>query len=450
MSDLIGIIALFALVALNGFFVAAEFALVSVRRTRIEQLADEGNAAARVTHRALGNLDLYIAATQLGITMASLGLGFVAEPAIHHLLEGPLESWLHLSPSAVSGISFAVAFTISTVLHIVFGELAPKSVALQRSEQTALFVARPLLFFTAIFRPVISGLNLLGNLVVRLAGMQAVTGHHTPHSEEEIRMIVSASSQEGVLEEQEKELLYNVFDLSDTPTRAIMTPRVDVVAIEESATLSQLIELNRSQGYSRLPVYRQTTDHILGVAYVADVMGHLDALETTLVSEIMRPTFFVPESMKAIDLFREFQKRKTHMAVVLDEFSGTAGLVTLEDVLEEIVGEIYDETDEEETSGVERPSPGVVVLDASLHIDEVEEILGVSLEEDDDGVFETLSGFVYHHFGYIPQVGEEFEFAAWTFRVEAADERRVSLVRVTRHPETMTEDQEGYSGVAPL
>jgi CBS domain containing-hemolysin-like protein len=434
MSDVLGLLALIFLVAMNGFFVAAEFALVSVRRTRIDQLAEEGNGAARITQRAVKNLDLYIAATQLGITMASLAIGFVAEPAIEHLLAPPLDS-AGVEPGTVKTVSFIAAFAVSTALHIVFGELAPKSLALQRSEQTSLFIARPLMVFTAVFRPVIIVLNALGNAVVGLFGLKAAGGHHTAHSEEEIRMIVSASSQEGVLEEEEKELLYNVFDLSDTPVRSIMTPRVDMVAIDATETLAKLLRLNDEHGYSRVPVYRETTDNVVGIASMPDVLKHLENLNHVTVGEIARPTYFAPEGMKVIDLFRVLQQKKTHMAIVVDEFGGTAGVVTLEDVLEELVGEIYDETDEEEESRVQNLGEGVYVLDAGLHTDEVEEVLGVSLDEEDDGEFDTLSGFVYHQFGYIPQEGEEFEFAGWTFRVEAADERRVSLVRVSRRPD---------------
>lgn len=431
MSDLFGLFALFFLVLLNGYFVAAEFALVSVRRTRIDQLTDEGNARARVTQRALKNLDLYIAATQLGITMASLGLGFIAKPAINNLIEGPLLN-AGVDKATVPTVSFAIAFGLSTILHIVFGELAPKSIALQRSEQTALWVSAPLMLFTAVFKPAIFSLNALGNAVVRLFGLHPVSGHHTAHSEEEIRMIVSASSQEGVLEEQEKELLNNVFDLSDTPVRAIMTPRVDMVVIEESATLRRLIELNEEHGYSRVPVYRETNDNVVGIAHTADVLRHLSHLDEVRVADVLRPTYFAPEGMKVIDLFQVLQARKIHMAIVLDEFSGTAGVVTLEDVLEEVVGEIYDETDDEEEERVKHLGDGVYLLDAGLGVDQVEEVLGVSLDEKDDGEFDTLAGFIYHQFGYIPQRGEEFNFEGWTVRVEVADERRVFKVKVGR------------------
>lgn len=436
MSDLAGLFVVLLLVLLNGFFVAAEFALVSVRRTRIEQLTNEGNSLARLTHRLLKDLDLYIAATQLGITMASLGIGFIAEPAIEHLVAPTLLGW-DIAAASVTTISFALAFGLSTALHIVFGELAPKSLALQRAEQVALAISIPLIAFTTLFRPVIWLLNLTGNSVVRLFGLKPVPGHHGVHSEEEIRMIVSASRQEGVLEEQEKELLNNVFDLSDTPVRGIMTPRVDMIALDEKASLRRFMALNEEHGYSRVPIYRHTNDNIVGVAYIGDVLKHLDHLDEVTLSEVARPAFFAPENMKVIDLFQLFQKKKTHMAIVVDEFGGTAGVVTLEDALEEVVGEIYDEGDEpEEERQLEALGDGTYVFDAMINVDEVEKALGIDLDDEIQGNYETLSGFLFHKFEYIPQIGEEVEAEGWTFHVVEADERRVVKIRAYRKEAT--------------
>lgn len=432
MNDLLGLLALFFLVLMNGYFVAAEFALVSVRRTRIEQLAEEGNVAARATHRALQNLDLYIAATQLGITMASLAIGFVAEPAIEHLLHPVLERMdLSIPPQWEKAIPIAVAFAVSTILHIVFGELAPKSLALQRSEQVSLAIIRPLLFFTAIFKWAIVGLNALGNGVVRLLGLKAVAGHHTAYSEEEIRMIVSASSQEGVLEDSEKELVYNVFDLSDTTAREVMTPRMDMVVVDGAAPLRRLLELNAEHGYSRIPVFQDTADNIVGIAHTNDVLKHLEELDHLTIADVMRPVFFVPEGMKIKDLLAKMRDKKSHMSIVVDEFGGTAGLATLEDALEEIVGEIYDETDEDEIPLIEVLGEGLYLMDGSVTIHEVEERLGNELEEG-EAEYGTLAGFMTSYFGDIPEVGQSFVQDGWAFTVQEADQRRVARVRVER------------------
>ena len=433
MNDILGLVALFVLVLVNGFFVAAEFALVSVRRTRIDQLAEEGNSTAQATQRALQNLDLYIAATQLGITMASLGIGFVAEPAIEHLLE-PLLHDTALQDAQKKAIAFGTAFAISTVLHIVFGELAPKSWALQRPEQVSLMVTRPLLVFAGIFRWAIRGLNALGNGVVRMFGLKAVTGHHTAYSEEEIRMIVSASSQEGVLEDSEKELVYNVFDLSDTTVREVMRPRVDMVTVDSALPLRRLLELNAEHGYSRVPVYQDTADNIVGIAHTSDVLRHLEELDHLTIADVMRPVFFVPEAMKIKDLLAKMRAKKSHMSIVVDEFGGTMGLVTLEDAIEEIVGEIYDETDEEEEQPIIVIAEGIYLMDASLTVHEVEERLGSNLE-DGEAEYDTLAGFMTSHFGDIPEVGQSFYRNGWAFTVEEADQRRVTRVRVERAPE---------------
>lgn len=434
MNDILGIFALFGLVLMNGFFVAAEFSLVSVRRTRIDQLADEGVAAAKLTQGALKNLDLYIAATQLGITMASLAIGFVAEPAIEHLV-APLLLGTALTEGQIRGISFGLAFAISTILHIVFGELAPKTWALQRSEQVSLLVTRPLLVFTFVFKWAIIVLNAMGNGVVRLFGLRGVAGHHTAYSEEEIRMIVGASSQEGMLEESERELVYNVFDLSDTTVREIMTPRVDMIVVDGASPVRRILELSAEHSYSRVPVYQDTPDNIVGIVHSADVLRHLDDLDTLTVADIMRKVFFVPESMKIKDLLAKMREKKSHLSVVVDEFGGTAGLVTLEDALEEIVGEIYDETDEEELPMFIEVGEGVYLIDGGMIVHDVEHILGSNLE-DGEGEFDTLGGFMTDRFGDIPEVGYTFLHEGWAFTVEEADERRVSRVRAERTDES--------------
>ncbi|SMB91967.1 hemolysin family protein [Deinococcus hopiensis] len=432
MNDWIRVASLLLLVLANGYFVAVEYALVSVRRTKIDQLVEEGNRAARMVQRVLSHLDLYIAAVQLGVSMMSLLIGFIAEPAIEHLTE-PLFQQAGVPHTYQQPAAFALAFILSTTLHIVLGELVPKSAALQKSEAMSLGLVRPLVAFTAIFRPVILGLNGLGGLVLRLLGLKAVAGHHTAYSEEEIRMIVSASSQEGVLEDDEKELVYNVFDLSDTTVREVMTPRVDMVVVDGASPLRRLVEMNEEHGYSRVPVFQDTADNIVGIAHTSDMLRYLSQLDTVVIADVMRPVFFVPEGMKIKDLLAKMREKKSHLSIVVDEFGGTAGLVTLEDALEEIVGEIYDETDEDEVSMIEVLGEGLYLMDASLTVGEVEERLGSNLE-DDEGEFDTLSGFMTNHFGDIPEIGQSFVYEGWAFTVEDADQRRVTRVRVERTP----------------
>ncbi|GAA4023332.1 hemolysin family protein [Deinococcus rubellus] len=438
MNDWIGVGALVLLVLLNGFFVAAEYALVSVRRTRIDQLAEDGSSAARTVQQVLAHLEQYIAAVQLGVSMMSLLIGFIAVPATVHLSQ-PLFTALGVPERWLTPFSFGLAFVLSTTLHIVFGELFPKSAALQRSERVAMMFAPPLVAFTIVFRPVIFVLNAFGRVVLRTFGFQPVAGHHTSYSEEEIRMIVSASSQEGVLEDDERELVYNVFDLSDTAVRSVLTPRGEMIVADGAAPIRRLLELNTEHGYSRVPVYQDNPDNIVGVAHTNDVLQHLEDLDQMTVAELMRPTFYVPESMSIKDLLTKMRQKKSHLAIVVDEFGGTSGLVTLEDALEEIVGEIYDETDEEEEPLVQQLAENIYLMDASLTVDAAEIYLGDALE-DEEGEFETLAGFVTNHFGDIPEPGAEFVHQGWLFTVEEADERRVSKVRVSRAEPTPPEE----------
>ncbi|MBB6098383.1 CBS domain containing-hemolysin-like protein [Deinobacterium chartae] len=432
---LLKLAAALGLVFLNGFFVATEFALIGVRRTRIDQLAEEGNSSAKLAQGAVRNLDLYIAGTQLGITMASLGLGWLGEPTIGRMIE----AFLHAYFPALEGqgwvrtIEVIIAFGLITTLHIVLGELAPKTLALQRPTEISLLVIRPMIAFIQVFRWAIQSMNWLGNRVVRTLGLPPVPAHASVHTEEELKMLVSASRQEGVLEENEKELLYNVFDLSDKQVREIMTPRVDMVAVPSDMALDAFVSIYEEHGYSRVPVYSETIDNIVGIVYARDLIKYRDALAQTVTGQIMQPTYYAPESMNILDIFKIMQSRKIIMSVVVDEFGGTAGIVTLEDVLEEIVGEIYDETDEEEEKPVQHLGEGVYLLDAGLHTDEVEEVLGIrSIDEDDEADYDTLSGFIYHRFGYIPRIGETTEYAGWRFEIIEGDERRVTKIRAER------------------
>lgn len=438
MSDLLGLLSLFVLVLINGYFVASEFALVSVRRTRIEQLVDEGVRAARDVKTALQQLDLYIAATQLGITMASLAIGFVAEPAIEHLLHPWLEKST-LSAGNVKAISFGVAFAVSTTLHIVFGELAPKSIALQLTEQTALAIAKPLMLFTVIFKPVIFVMNWLGNSIVGLMGLKPAGGHHSLYSEEEIRMILDSSSEAGMFEEQEREFLENVFEFDAITVKAIMTHRTEIIALPEDAPLRDLIQYRREHGYSRVPVYSGTLDNITGLVHTADALLYVEELDSHTLSTLKRPAYFVPESMTGRDLFNSLKTQKTHMAIVVDEFGGTAGLVTLEDAIEELVGDIYDETDEEEDH-IQVLGDNTYLVAGGVHMDEIETLLEQEIDNSDESEYETVAGFLFSRLGHIPKVGETIRANNWMFEVMEANDRAIQQVSIYPHLDTPEEE----------
>lgn len=344
------------LVFLNGYFVAAEFALVGVRKTRINELANKGNSAAKLVKQALDNLDSYISATQLGITLASLGLGWIGEPAIAHFLEPFLSGYLSAESAFITAHSLAIiiAFSFITFLHIVLGELAPKTIALQRAESTALFLIIPLAAFTAIFKPFIWFLNGAGNLVVKIIGLEPAKGHQLLHSEEEIKMILSQSSEGGVIPQKEVEMVKNIFKLGDTPVKKIMTPKKKMIAFELETPLPDLLDKASQNIHSRFPVYKGSINKIVGFIHVKDIyqqavdpIGEIAFEEESKKKlselDIIRNVIFVPPTLKADRVLLQMRKKRVHIAIIRSNSGKTEGLVTLEDVLEDVVGEIEDE-----------------------------------------------------------------------------------------------------------
>ncbi len=429
--ELTGLGILVVLILVNAFFVAAEYSLVSARHTKIQELVERGSRQAARVQRAQGNIGFFIAANQLGITVVSLLTGVVAEPAIGGLVKPLLE--LQLGEKLADGVSLAIAIGISAILSVIFAELVPKSIAIAKAETLAMALIQPLEVFAFVFGPISRALEWAGAGITRLFGIKpAEGGKYAAHSEDEIRMIVNASSQQGVLDEGEKELVYNVFDFGDKTVRNIMTPRTKMNAIEADVPLRELLDEYNKHGYSRIPVYDDDKDNIVGVAYTRDVLGKLEALDHSTVRDIMRVAIFVPESMGLRDFVNRLREKKTHMAIVVDEHEGTGGLATLEDVLEELVGEIYDETDEPEVASFQAISDGVYLLQADMPFSDVEELLEITVNEDDEGEFETVSGFIMHAFGDIPKAGEATVYDGWEFIVESADDRRVSLIRVRK------------------
>jgi len=406
MDTLIRLGVVLLLVFANGFFVATEFALVSVRRTRIDQLVNEGNQAARPVQRALDHLNDYISATQLGITMASLALGWVGEPALAHLIEPVVYLWpAPVAAATAYTLSVAVAFATITFLHIVLGELAPKTVALQRAETTALVVAWPVTLFLRLFWPAIWLLNTTGNRVVRLLGISPAGGHESVHSEEELKMLMASSEQAGVLEESEKQLLYRVFDFTDLTARQVMVPRPEIVAVPVTATLDEVVSQIERGGHSRLPVYEGSLDNIIGLIYGKDLIGCLRRPpECFNLRETMRPVLSVPMNKPLNDLLAEMRTNKSSLVILIDEFGGTAGLVTIKDILEELVGQISDEDDrrEEPLRAIDRDA---VLVDAHIPLATLNQRLNLNLPE---GEYETLAGFLLTQLDRIPVVGDEW------------------------------------------
>ncbi len=426
LADVLRLSLVALLVFANGFFVAAEFALVSVRRTRIAQLIKQGDRGARWVQRAIEEPDRFIAATQLGITLASLGLGWVGEPALGRLLQPLVDLFPAELESEVShGLSAGLAFAVITFLHVVVGELAPKSIALQNPERTSLIVARPTVLTEWLFKPAIWALNGAGNALLRLAGITPAEAHELVHSVEELKMLVSASTERGVMEDAEQAMLYAVFDFRDTLVRQVMVPRTEVIAVPADAGLEHMLETVAAYGYSKMPVYQDDLDHVLGVVHLKDiVLAQRDAAEQQPTARaIMRETVFVPEVAPVSTLLQVFRARRRHMAIALDEYGGTAGVVTLEDLLEEIFGEVSDPFDR---GAAIQPQPdGSSLVDGLTLIEEINQHFGLQLQ---DPYYDTIAGFILGRLGRLATVGDTITVDGVRLTVDAMDGKRVARV----------------------
>jgi CBS domain containing-hemolysin-like protein len=429
MSVWIQVASALVLAVLNGFFVAAEFALVKVRTTRIEELANAGSRAAALTRRQIRSLDVYLAASQLGITLASLGLGWAGENLAERLVQAlqPGFQIPGVPPHALGIIIAALAFMAITFLHVVIGEQAPKTVAIQRPDRVSLVVAYPLLLFYRLFALPIGLLNLASRLFLRVFGIRPTSERELAHSEEELRMILTASQQSGVLKDSELDLVQHVFDFADKRAKEIMIPRVDMVYLSTTWSRVRIMSAVNEHGFTRFPLCEGDPDHVIGMVHVKDLLI-LERRESFDLRSIARELLMVPETKSIDQLLREFQYRKMHMAVVLDEYGGTSGLVTLEDVLEEIVGEIQDE--------FEQPRPEVVELaedrylvDGKAPLEDLREQLDLAISP--NGV-DTLGGFVLEALGGIPSPGDQVEAGGYLIQVREMEGQRIRKLELTR------------------
>ena len=344
LSILTGLLGVLFFVLLNAFFVAAEFGLVSVRRTRVEELVAQGHPTAQVVRRALDDPDRFIAATQLGITIASLALGWIGEPALAHLFVPLLQflpqSWIGATAHSIAA---AIAFACITFLHVVAGELVPKSITLQHPERTAFFVARPMLVVSQIFRPAIWALNGAGNGLLRLLGIRPASGHERVHSVQELKMLIEASQEEGVLEAEEEQMLRAIFDLRTSRAAEVMVPRTEMICVPADATVEELADLAERTALTKFPVFEDDLDYIVGVVYLKDLLRPIRACRSDLTARaLMREALFLPETVSIADLLAHFRRARQPIAILVDEYGGTAVLVTLEDLLKGIVGDISD------------------------------------------------------------------------------------------------------------
>lgn len=416
------------LVAANAFMVAAEFALVATRRSKIAQMAAEGDRSAAIVQRSLGDLDRYISATQLGITLASLGLGWVGEPALASLIDGMLQQ-VGLRPDDMlvhSTASILAAFLIITFLHIVLGELAPKSVALVMPEHVSKLVIRPLILFSRIMSPFIYVLNGTANMILRVLRVQPASESQHVHSPEELRLIVMQAGADGTLDESDRAMLAGVFDFHEKRARDVMRPRTEMVALPIDATEPEVWAVLRRERYSRYPIYEDTIDDIIGVFLAKDLFLH-DSTEKFALRNFVREPLYVPDTRPAERVLDDLRRTRAHMAVVLDEYGGTAGMLTIEDLVEEVIGDIADEYDARERTALE--TDGVLELAGSLSLVDVRSDHRIPVPEGD---WTTIGGYVFSVLGRLPRVGDRVSFPGGELEVVAMDGRRVAALRVVR------------------
>ncbi len=433
MEDSVRILLALFLVILNGFFVAAEFSIVKVRYSQIQIKVQEGNPVAKQLELILKKLDAYLSATQLGITLSSLALGWIGEGAMHHFMDKLLIMMnLSLDDTSVTTISLFFSFFIITILHIVFGELVPKSIAIRKSESTAMFVAYPLRGFTIVFQPFIWLMNSMSNGFLRMINIPPAEESDI-HSSEELQLLVKQSADSGEIEEEDYEIIKNAFDFTDHSAKQIMVPRQNILSIDIEDPIEDIINVIVDSGYSRIPVYEGSIDNIIGVLYTKEIIREYikrnGNLTNTDLRDLMREAFFVVGSKKISDLLKNFQQKKQHLAIVIDEFGGTEGIISLEDILEELVGEIQDEEDEEEKI-VEEISENIFWVQATQPLEEINEYLPEKLPLSEEGDYNSLAGFILYQLGDIPEENQEFEMFDYHFKILRMQNKSVELVEL--------------------
>jgi CBS domain containing-hemolysin-like protein len=432
-SDIVRLLLALFLVLLNGFFVAAEFSIVKVRYSQIQLKAAEGDSMAKQAEHIIKHLDEYLSATQLGITLASLALGWVGESALHHIVESIFHSLnVELTQTTITTVSVVTSFVLITIMHIVFGELIPKSIAIRKSEATTMATAVPLRVFYTIFKPFIWLMNSMSNGFLRLIKIHPASEQEI-HSTEELQLLVKQSADSGEIEEENYEIIKNAFDFTDHSAKQIMVPRQNITSIDFEEDVNDIINKIMDSGYSRIPVYLDSIDNVIGIFYTKEIIREYvkrkGALDHEDLKDLMRDAFFVVESKKVSDLLKIFQQKKQHLAIVIDEFGGTEGIITLEDILEELVGEIQDEEDEEEKI-VDKIADNTYWVQATQPLDEINEFLPKRLPLSEESEYNSLAGFILYELEDIPEENQEFDLDDYHFKILKMNNKSVELVEL--------------------
>ncbi|MBB4805620.1 CBS domain containing-hemolysin-like protein [Chryseobacterium defluvii] len=442
-SDIVRLLLALFLVLLNGFFVAAEFSIVKVRYSQIQLKAAEGDSMAKQAEHIIKHLDEYLSATQLGITLASLALGWVGESALHHIV-GNIFHYvnLDLSEATITSVSLIISFILITVMHIVFGELIPKSIAIRKSEATTMATAVPLRAFYTVFKPFIWLMNSMSNAFLRLVKIHPASEQEI-HSTEELQLLVKQSADSGEIEEENYEIIKNAFDFTDHSAKQIMVPRQNITSIDIEEDINEIINKIMESGYSRIPVYLNSIDNVIGVFYTKEIIREFVKRKGELnhddLKELMREAFFVVGSKKISDLLKIFQQKKQHLAIVIDEFGGTEGIITLEDILEELVGEIQDEEDEEDKL-VDKMGENTYWVKATQPLDEINEFLPKKLPLSEESEYNTLAGFILHELEDIPEENQEFDLENYHFKILKMNNKSVELVELVYQEPSIMND----------
>ena len=431
---LINIFIILFLLFVNAFFVAAEFSLVKVRKTRLEQLSNEGNGNAKKALKLVNDINRMLAAAQLGVTIASIALGWVAESTIVQIIEPVIAFFAHtMNAMPAHLIAVPISFVLVTYFHVLLGEQLPKCISLRHPESLSLLIATPMDIFITIFKPFVLLLEVSGNKILSACRANSEDASLV-HSTEELDMLVDASYNEGVLNETEAEMLHNMFKFSDLMAKQAMIPRTDMICIPNDISYEELTKQTLENQYTRYPVYEENIDKILGFIHVKDLYSLAMRKDEFSIKKLIRPLILIPETMTLDNLIIEFKKRHCQIAVVIDEFGGTSGLITLEDVLEEIIGEVQDEFDEEEETDIKEIGENTYIANAMMRIDEVVEYFGLkeSLFEEDD--VDTIAGLVVKLLGRIAEVGDTVSFNGLTFTVKEIDGARITKLQIYKEP----------------
>lgn len=417
------------LVVLNGFFVAAEFSIVKVRYSQIQIKAEQGNKLAKKSQHIINHLDTYLSATQLGITIASLGLGWIGEPLVVKIITALTNLFnISISDEMLHTISLPIGFLIITTLHIVFGELAPKSIAIRKSEPTTLLISYPLYWFFIIFRPFIWLMNSLSNVFLNIIGIKPI-GEHEIHSFDELKLLVEQSQKGGAIQAENYEIIKNAFDFTDHTAKQIMVPRQQVFSLDIELTKKEIIDKIIENGFSRIPVYKDSIDNILGIAYSKDILKAHYQNPNFDINSLLHPVLYVFETKHISEILGEFQKKHTHLAVVIDEFGGTEGILTMEDVLEELVGEIQDEDDDEKPM-VERISEDTYMVQATHLLSDINEHIEDPFTISDD--YNTLAGMLLYYCNRIPKLNEKVEIENYEITISKILHRTIQTVIIRK------------------